>query len=309
MNPFFTILSLLVFSFTVQAKEPSDESEILATRGKGVVTQTDFTARANRIPADSRLVALRDRSRLQDVINTMLLRAQLTADAREDGFDKQQLIKDRVHLAAEAELAEAWMQHYVETHAGADYLQLAREYYQLHQQEIMSSPRVDVSHILISNKDRSQQEAFELAVTLSEQLEETPQEFDKLVMQYSEDPSAASNKGRFKNVKKGDMVKTFEETAFALSEGEISGPVETKYGYHLIRLDAHIAPQQISFEEVREQLVEAERNRHEERVKEDYLGGLTSMEVNMTEASLAELINRLFGEDYPDSHVADEDKE
>lgn len=300
MNPFFVIFSLLFFAFTVQAAEPFSDSEILAKRGKGLVTQSAFTARAEEIPAKDRLAALRNGGRLKDVINTLLLRSQLAADAREAGFDKEQLVKDRMQLAAEAELAEAWVQHYVDIHPEGDFEQLARETYQLHQQDMLTSPRIDVSHILISSKDRSQEEALELAMSLALQLNKTPLDFDDLVTRYSDDPSAASNHGKFKNVKKGKMVKEFEQAAFALNVGEISVPVQTSFGYHIIRLDAYTAAEKLSFDEVKQQLIEAERSKHEDRIKKDYLGSLTSLDVEMSEESLQELVNRLFGEDYID---------
>ena len=114
MNPVFIIFSLLFLSLTVQASEPDTDSEILAKRGDGVVTQMMFSARAEEIPAKARLGALRDGGRLQDVINTLLLRAQLVADARKAGFQNEKMVKARMQLAADAKLAEAWMQHYVD---------------------------------------------------------------------------------------------------------------------------------------------------------------------------------------------------
>ena len=68
---------------------------------KGVVTQQMFSARADKIPADIREPTLRNGNRLRDVINGMLLRAQLAADAREAGFDQNQVVIDRMKLAAE----------------------------------------------------------------------------------------------------------------------------------------------------------------------------------------------------------------
>jgi peptidyl-prolyl cis-trans isomerase C len=301
MNPFFVIFSLSIFAFTAQATESVSESEILAKRGKGVITQSAFTARAEKIPAHLRHATLRDGTRLQSVIATLLLQSQLAADAREVGYDKDQIVIDRMRMAAEAELAEAWIQHYVEIHPEANYEQLAREYYQLHQDEIVTSPKIDVSHILVSTKDRSQEEALGLAESLSQQLNESPLAFDDLVTRHSDDPSAVSNQGKFKNVKKGDMVREFEEAAFALDTGEISAPVKTTYGYHIIRLDASIAPEKMSFDDVKQQLIETERSKHDDRIKKNYLNSLTALDVEMSEEALQELVNRLFGEDYSDS--------
>jgi len=295
------VISLLLVLSAAQANDSADQTDILAQRGKGVVTQEDFAARAAKIPADAKLETLRSGNRVRDLINTLLLRSQLASDAREAGFDQDPLVKDRMQLAAEAELAEAWAQHYVEMQPAGDYEELAKEYYLLHQDEIMTSPKIDVSHILISTKNRSDEEALALAETISEQLVSDPSKFDELVMVYSEDPSAKSNKGMFTNIKKGDMVRPFEEAAFSLDVGQISGPVKTQYGYHLIRLDAKIAPEKLSFEQVKPQLVEMERKKHDDRVMQDYIGRLTSLNIDITEEALKKMIATQFGEEYVDS--------
>lgn len=273
------------------------ESDILARRGKGVVTQDGFDARASKIPEKARMATLRDRNRVRDVINTLLTRSQLAADAREAGFDKEVIVIERMRLAAEAELAEAWVQHYVAQKQKADFEALAYQYYQLHGDEMLSEAKIDVSHILILTTERDDEEAKALADSIYQQVAENPASFDELVMEYSEDPSAASNHGKFTGVKKGEMVGAFERTAFALQPGEISAPVKTQYGYHIIRLDDYIAPAPLSFDAVKQELIERETARHEERIKNDYLTSLTSLNVEMTEEALREMVRRQFGEE------------
>jgi len=179
----------------------------------------------------------------------------------------------------------------------ADYEALAFQYYRMHADEILSEPKVDVTHILISTGERGNEEALALANSVYAQVIENPAKFDELVKEYSEDPSAVSNLGKFNGVKKGDMVRAFEKAAFRLQPGEISKPVSTEFGYHIIRLDAYMAPAQRSFDEVREQLVERETARHEERVKNDYLTSLSNLDVEMTEEALKEMVRRQFGEE------------
>ena len=60
--------------------------------------------------------------------------------------------------------------------------------------------------------------------------------FEQMARIYSEDPGLASNGGLYTNVARGKMVKPFEAAALNLQEGEISDPVETEFGYHLIQL-------------------------------------------------------------------------
>ncbi len=63
------------------------------------------------------------------------------------------------------------------------------------------------------------------------------EDFNALALEYSEDPSVKTNKGVIDYFKSGDMVKPFSDAAFAAKKGDIIGPVETSYGFHLIRVE------------------------------------------------------------------------
>ncbi|CAA7194615.1 peptidylprolyl isomerase [Chryseobacterium potabilaquae] len=60
--------------------------------------------------------------------------------------------------------------------------------------------------------------------------------FESQARIYSEDEGSASNGGLYKNINKGQMVKPFEAAALNLQEGEISDPIESEFGYHIIQL-------------------------------------------------------------------------
>lgn len=60
--------------------------------------------------------------------------------------------------------------------------------------------------------------------------------FESQARIYSEDPGSAPNGGLMKNISKGSMVKPFEAAALNLQEGEISDPIESEFGYHIIQL-------------------------------------------------------------------------
>ena len=297
------VVTLLGITLLATADETGSGPEILAKRGKGVVSQDEFGARAAKIPERYRLQTLRDRNRLRDLINGMLVNAQLAADAREAGFENNELVIKRMKLAAQTELAAAWLQHYVASSPPADYEALANEYYLLHKDEMLSEEKVDVTHILVSKDERSYEEALEIANDIYAQLQENPGAFVELVEKYSDDSSAPSNKGSFKDVKRGDLVKPFEDVAFSLEPGQISEPVKTQYGYHIGRLDAYIAPEVQPFEQVKQQLVDAERTQHENRIRSDYISQLTSLGVEMSQENIEEMVRRQFGEDYVDPYT------
>lgn len=107
--------------------------------------------------------------------------------------------------------------------------------------------------------------------------------FDKLAKEYSQDPGSARKGGDLGFFSRGMMVKPFEDAAFQLKVGQVSKPVRTQYGYHLIKLEAirhqgdkeerrvsHIlikpVKQTKSFEEAKAQVREAVQMKHAERL-------------------------------------------
>ena len=94
------------------------------------------------------------------------------------------------------------------------------------------------SHILIQvNEDRSNTAALELITEIATRIQEG-ESFDELASELSEDPGSAQDGGRLEAVGKGIFDPAFEETLWALTDiGEVSAPVKTEFGYHVIRLD------------------------------------------------------------------------
>ena len=79
--------------------------------------------------------------------------------------------------------------------------------------------------------------------------------FAKLAAKYSDDPGSAKQGGDLGWVTKGMMVKPFEDALFAIKKvGNVVGPIRTKYGYHIIKLDGIRAPTTKPFSEVRAKL-------------------------------------------------------
>ncbi|RMH44010.1 MAG: peptidylprolyl isomerase [Alphaproteobacteria bacterium] len=102
----------------------------------------------------------------------------------------------------------------------------------------------NASHILVKTREEAEEIIKEL---------EAGADFAELAKEKSTGPSAA-NGGKLGWFGKGMMVKPFEDAVVALEPGQISGPVETQFGWHVIRLDEVREKPAPTFEEVREQL-------------------------------------------------------
>jgi len=102
------------------------------------------------------------------------------------------------------------------------------------------------SHILVKTKD----EADKLLV----ELKKSPGSFAELAKKHSQDTGSAANGGDLGWFGKGMMVKPFEDAAFAMKDGQLSGPVQSEFGYHIIKLTGIQPGKARPFEEVKKEL-------------------------------------------------------
>ena len=85
-------------------------------------------------------------------------------------------------------------------------------------------------------------------------MQKNPAAFADIAKKNSDDPGSAAKGGDLDFFARGAMVKPFEDAAFALKPGEISGIVETDFGYHIIKVDGVRGGEKKSFEQVRPEI-------------------------------------------------------
>lgn len=113
-----------------------------------------------------------------------------------------------------------------------------RKFYETYQDSLPTIPaEIEVAHIVIRPKidSLSKNSSLEKIKRIEAELKNGA-DFSELAMRYSEDPGSAKEGGDLGFVRRGEFVRRFEEAAFALKEGAISGIVETEFGYHIIKL-------------------------------------------------------------------------
>jgi peptidyl-prolyl cis-trans isomerase C len=286
------------FSQSSQDQQQMGVSEApLAIQGESVLIQAEIDAAFSKIPAEHRLAFIRNGERVNQMIQGLLRNKVIADDARKAGYDQESLIQLRMSLAAEKELADAWSAKIADSAPEADYEALAYEAYLSNPEAWKTGGMVDVSHILISSETRSGLEAAATAKLVRAELEEDPSKFDEIVMRVSDDPSKLTNGGRFPQVKRGDMVESFENKAFAMQNpGDISQPVETHYGYHIIRLNQKYPESVAPFEEIKAQAMEQARERYLADYRSRKLKQLLADPIELPEGAVDEMVRRYFGE-------------
>ena len=133
-----------------------------------------------------------------------------------------------------------------------------KTYYEQNSKQLASAEERRASHILITaaatapaaQRDQAKARAEELLAGL----QKSPETFAEVAQKNSQDPGSASSGGDLDFFARGAMVKPFEDAAFSMKKGEISGVVASDFGFHIIKLTDVKVPKQRSFEEMRPEL-------------------------------------------------------
>ncbi|MEP6906938.1 MAG: SurA N-terminal domain-containing protein [Pseudoxanthomonas sp.] len=165
-----------------------------------------------------------------------------------------------------------------------------RKRYEQEKSRFMSAEQRLASHILIAvaaDADAAAQKAAEQKITaIAAQARQPGADFAALAKANSQDPGSKDSGGDLGWVDPGVMEKPFDEALFAMKAGEISGPVKTDFGYHVLQLREIKPGQGKSFEEVRDVLAREEADAGGERAYNDLAGRLVN-EVLKNPTSLA----------------------
>lgn len=123
-----------------------------------------------------------------------------------------------------------------------------KEYFEENKEQFDQEEQVEASHILVEDRET----AYKVINKLN-----NGEDFAELAAEYSIDENTKNNGGELGYFGKGEMVIEFEEEVFAMEVNTISKPVETQYGFHIIKKTDHKPYKEANFEEVKEEVKQA----------------------------------------------------
>ncbi len=142
--------------------------------------------------------------------------------------------------------------------------ELTKEYYNENRETLFAIPsRVRVSHILsmfpwvedtsLEENDKARENTKEKIEFVEKQLENGA-EFGDIAREYSDDTATSGDGGDLGFITEGQMVEEFEKTAFLLKAGEVSGIIETQFGYHILKVFDREEGRMQEYDEVKDDL-------------------------------------------------------
>lgn len=284
---------------------------VVARRGTAVVTLKEVDARVGQLPADVRAGFMNSPERIDQMLQGLLIDEQLANEALEKGLDKEPLFAEEVELAKAQILSRRRQQQFERDLEIPDFEPLARERYMADPMKYGKPERLDLQHVLIRTIGRSEADAIALAEEIQAKAVAGEVPFEKLVAEYTDERNPQTNNrtdGVLREVRRGAMVPTFEEAAFALTEpGEISPVVKTPYGWHVIKLLERKPEVRVPFEKVRGTIIGELRKDFIERSKKYHVEKLRSMPIEAEPDVVMSLRTRYLPEGVDPATVLDPD--
>ncbi len=242
-----TALCLLAFSGCASkngepGKKAEKKGQVLAEVNGAVITTEDYKKEVELLPPYLKPMTETAEGR-KEMIDSMIVRELVMQEAKKAGIDKSPEVADRLEDLKKRVVIEAYWKHKVEEQAKISDADL-QKYYDQNKEKFKTSDQVKASHILL----KSEKEAQDVLAQLK-----AGGKFEDLARKYSVDPAGAKG-GDLGWFGKGSMIPEFEKVAFSLKEGETSGIVKTKFGYHIIRVTGKRAAGVLPLAEVKDQI-------------------------------------------------------
>ena len=214
-----------------------------------------------RIPEDRRAEVRMSYDRVATIVDNMFVARSLAARAREIGLDKDPAVQKRLQQVQDGVLADLYVQKIEKETVTVNLEQRARELYKADQEKFVTKEEVHVQHVLVDLKGRTREGALERARKALEEVR-AGQDFLTVAARYSDDPGVKGNGGDLGYSPPEKFVAPVRKAIDGMkTKGEIAGPVESEFGFHVVRFIDRKPPKPIKFEAVARQIMEAERER------------------------------------------------
>ena len=242
----FILTISLLFTFIACAKKEAPKTgPYLAMVGKTQITQADLEREIKGLP-DFAQKLFEGPEGKEKFLNELIKKELLYQEALKRGIDKDPEYQKKIEEFKKLTLIGLLLDKEIESKAKVTE-QDAKAYYEKNKAEIASVSQIKASHILV----KTEAEAKKL-----EEMLKKGGNFAELAKKYSIDAGSAKNGGDLGYFSSGQMVPEFEQAAARLKPGEISEPLKTKFGYHLIKVADKKTGKPVEFEKVKNVLLQ-----------------------------------------------------
>ncbi|MDN5341709.1 peptidylprolyl isomerase [Oceanotoga sp. DSM 15011] len=217
------------------------ENKVLATVNGKEITQKDVDILLQRI-GPQRAAQFQTPQGQESLLRELINQELMYLEALDTDLDKDEQFLKEVELAKREILKQFAIGRLFDTIEVTD--EDAKNYYDENTNAFQQGEQVKASHILVDSEDKANEIIKEL---------ENGKSFEDAAKEYSSCPSK-NNGGDLGFFGKGQMVPEFEQAAFKMNKEDLSEPVKTQFGFHIIKLTDKKEASVMKFDEVKDNI-------------------------------------------------------
>lgn len=264
------ILGLMLTSLGVLRAQDGAMERIVAIVGKEIILKSDVDGQIELLAQRNPSIKKTDPALRRQILDLLINERLIVTKAIEDSVDvTDEEVSQRMEMQIQTLVQQFGSEQRIEQLYGMSMARIRREFrdeirkqllaaklretkfnetkasrtdveafYARYKDSLPKVPaRIDLFHIVryIKPSDAQKKETYQLALRVRDSIMKGAA-FADMARRYSGDPMSAAAGGDLGSIEKGKLVPTFEATAFSLQTNEISQPVETPFGYHVIQL-------------------------------------------------------------------------
>lgn len=218
------------------------DQKVLAVVGGHEITDKEVDAFIKSLPREQQMYASNSqfRAQCQEQLEALYSFAKYGEDLKLDETEEYKSVMENARKDILARLA---MKQLFDSVKVTD--EEVKDYYEANKSQFKKGATVHAKHILTDSEEKCNQ--------ILESIVSGEKVFEDAAKEFSTCPSGQRG-GDLGEFGKGQMVKEFEDAAFAAEIGHVVGPVKTQFGYHLIKVEEKKDAAESSFDEVKEQI-------------------------------------------------------
>lgn len=227
---------------------------------------------------------------VRSLLASLLKREKLLHAAEAKKLHEDPDVRALIEKSTQDILIKALKRNYIATLPAKDFTKVAHEYYITHTQEFTTPEQRKARHILVTFNTPEEKKASQATIKELRNRVESGEDFAALAKEFSADSSAQKG-GDLGWIKPGKTVKPFETALFGLSkENPVSPVIETRFGFHIIKLE-DVKPEHIkAFDKVKEALVAKEKQDYSKQQLKSYIEEVTSLQSPVINGELLDQI-------------------
>ena len=264
------VAALLAFAVHAVHAAPLPDDTPLVVDGPITVDAADLEGYMLRVPETQRAMVRASYERVAGMVDNIFLARSLAAKARAEHLDQGVAVQRRLVQVQDALLADLYLQRLDKEATHIDLAQRAHELYEADQAKYVTPEEVHVEHLLVGLKGRTRDMALQRAQEIDEEAKAGKDDFLTLAAKYSDDPDMKRNGGDLGFSSPGSFVAPVAAAIAKMTKpGEISPPIESYLGFHIVRFVERKKPEAIPFAKVKKKIIEGEKDRLAKKRQDD----------------------------------------